>query len=176
MKCHITSLTRAVDADGRCVFTLSGPTECNGWYRYQVAFNTISPTRAIAAMCCRRPNRSHAPEVFWQHSEILSIGGRLPTKGGLSRMTIANCRTYGLDGGGKIGIVSWQPVVKVARPTLAISGQALLCRDLPVFGCNTAASRRLDPGPTSRRGDTRDFNHGLPAEQRNGLETRFTVG
>jgi Protein of unknown function (DUF2934) len=32
---------------------------------------------------------------------------------------------------------------------------------LLVFSCNAAASRRLDPGPISRRGDARDFNHGL---------------
>ena len=55
----------------------------------------------------------------------------------------------------------WQPVVKVARPSLAISSRALRCRDLPVFSCNAAASRRLDPGPTSRRGCSRDFTHGL---------------
>jgi len=55
----------------------------------------------------------------------------------------------------------WQPVVKVARPLLASSGRALRCRDLPVFSCNTAASRRLDPGPMPRRNGSRDFNHGL---------------
>jgi len=32
---------------------------------------------------------------------------------------------------------------------------------LPVFRCNTAASRRLDPGPTPRRTDARDFHYGL---------------
>ena len=55
----------------------------------------------------------------------------------------------------------WQPVVKVARPLLASSGRALRCRDLPVFGCNTTASRRLDPGPMPQRTGSRDFNHGL---------------
>jgi hypothetical protein len=55
-----------------------------------------------------------------------------------------------------------QPVVKVARPLLAASGRALRCRDLPVFRCNTAASRRLDPSPNPRRIASRDFNHGPP--------------
>ena len=54
-----------------------------------------------------------------------------------------------------------QRVAKVARPLLMASGRALRCRDLPVFSCNTAASRRLDPDPNPRRIDARDFNHGL---------------
>ena len=67
------------------------------------------------------------------------------------RFTARNC----------LGGRCWQPVVKVARPLLVASGRALRCRDLPVFSCNTAASRRLDPGPNPRRISSRDLNHGL---------------